>query len=140
MLRKLALQRLLNRSRATRADYEAEPAADEPAEAPPLPPDASPEEAEAAAAAFAAAAAAERAAALAALALASARRNALLSCVEAAHAQYRWPWAQTTVDQLVDAAHAVAAAKLSPAQQERLHRTYIQARGCNTGPERHIHS
>ena len=124
-------------TRGPRADYEAEPAAEEPSEAPPLPPDASPEEAEAAAAAFAAAAAAERAAALAELALASARRDALLSCVEAAHASYRWPWAQTTVDQLVDAAHAVAATKLSPAQQERLHRTYIQARVVATRSKRH---
>ena len=49
--------------------------------------------------------------------------------MEAAHASYRWPWAQATIDQLVEAAHAVAAAKLSPAQQERLQRTYIQARG-----------
>ncbi len=88
------------------------------------------DDAEAAAAAAAAArmAAAEAAADAAAAALLDARRDALLACVEAAHASYRWPWAQTTIDLLVEAAAAAAPAKLSPPQQARLQVVYNAVR------------
>jgi hypothetical protein len=118
------------------ADYEP-PAEEAPPDATPPPPpppagdgDAPVDAEEAALAARMAArmAAAERAAAAAAAALLDARRDALLTCVETAHASYRWPWAQTTVDMLVDAAQAASADKFSPAQRERLQRTYTAVR------------
>jgi hypothetical protein len=72
-------------------------------------------------------AAAEAAAAAEGEALLARRRDALLTCIEAAHASYRWPWAQTTVDMLVDAAQSCAP-KFAPQQRERLQRVYTQAR------------
>lgn len=90
----------------------------------PLPEGVDAEEAAAAAAMAAKMAAVEREAAAEAEALLDQRRDGLLLCVETAHSMYRWPWAQSIVDGLVDAVHAMASAKLSPQQRARLQCTH----------------
>jgi len=68
---------------------------------------------------------AERAAAAAAEAALDRRRGLLVRCCEAAFESYRWPWAQSVVEALVEAAHTCGReGKLSPAHCERLQKTY----------------
>lgn len=69
-------------------------------------------------------AAAERAASESEAALWAAWRDHLCLCCEIAWSLYRWPWAQSIVDGLLEGAHEASASKLSPAQQARLQRTY----------------
>jgi hypothetical protein len=93
-----------------------------------LPADVSPEEAAEAAALAAKMAAAERDAAAAEWTLLDARRDGLVLCVETAHGMYRWPWAHSMVDSLLDHVNALAAAKLSPEQRARLAKTHEAVR------------
>jgi hypothetical protein len=73
--------------------------------------------------------AAELAAARRAVDTAALRRSSLLRCVETAFASYRWPWAQSTVDILVDAAHAAGSVgKLSAPERARLQVVYDDCR------------
>ena len=88
-----------------------------------LPEDVSPEEAAEAAAMAAKMAAAERDAAAAEWALLDSRRDGLLLCVETAYCMYRWPWAHSIVDSLLDHVNGLAAPKLSPEQRARLGKT-----------------
>jgi len=74
-------------------------------------------------------AAAEAVAAAAAAALAERRRDALLRCCEAAAASYRWPWAQSVVDLLMEAAQG-ALHKFPPPQAERLAATVEAVRAA----------
>ena len=92
----------------------------EPAEQLQLPADVSPEEAAEAAVLAAKMAAAERDAAAAERRLLDQRRDGLLLCVESAHSMYRWPWAASIVDGLLDHVQGLAGAKLSPEQRARL--------------------
>jgi len=94
--------------------------------APPLedPQDVSPEELAEAAAMAAKMAAVEREAAAEAEALLDKRRDGLLLCVEIAFSMYKWPWASSIVDTLLDFVHGVAATKLSPEQRVRFQKTH----------------
>ena len=93
-----------------------------------LPADVSLEEAAEAAAMAAKMAAAERDAAAAEWKLLDSRRDGLLLCVETAHGMYRWPWAHSMVDSLLDHVQALAATKLSPEQRARLGKTHEAVR------------
>jgi len=68
-------------------------------------------------------------------------RSALLDAVDAAFTHYRWSWAQTTVDLLVDAVHEVRARKFGQAHQDRIVKVYEAVRdkrnarkGIGAGP------